>query len=103
MRFLFIIIIAGLLVAAAIFIFARTPHSGSAAMETLAREYYADKIVNSPTKSNSYTLVAKNLKLLGYDISTIESFGCSPDSYAVVFLDPTNGEISDLKIEMSGC
>jgi hypothetical protein len=79
------------------------PHTGSEAMESLANKYYNEKIVNSAQKSSSYTIVAKNMRLLGYDISEIESYGCSADSYAIIFIDPSTGKINEIATKMSGC
>jgi hypothetical protein len=79
------------------------PRSAEAAMEKLAKKYYKEKIVDSPKKSSSYTIVVKNIKALGYDTSEVEKYGCSATSYAIIYIDASTGKVGDIVKNMDGC
>ena len=86
---LVIIVIAGGVFAGYKILSASTPESR---MREIADDYYADKIETAAKRSSSYTLILKNMKRIGYDVSYFEKEGCSLDSYAIIYLhDGANG------------
>lgn len=70
-----------------------SPPTAETALNNLADTYYQENILTSEKKMNSYTLVVKNLKKLGFDTSEFDSYGCSDNSRVIVQI--TNPQETD--------
>lgn len=99
-----VVLIAGVAVGTFFLLRVAFTQSPEERLNLIVSDYYTREIEPASQKGTSYTLVLKNLKTLGYDVSSFEEDGCSLDSYAVIYLNNTgDGAPYIIDTKLVGC